>query len=438
MVNSVKYFNEVCIKKIYELSAELAENPKDFASYVKGVTDQLSKLGVEIIKETLEEFDSIIRESTERKEEWYVERRLDRSVTVSLGEVSFERTLFKKKDGSGYAFLLDDMIGLESHTRISADSVERILEEAVQTSYRRGGENASISDATVSKQATKNIIHKLKFPEIEKPKTKKEVECLYIDADEDHVSLQFREEKGDISKSDNGFKNNSFITKLVYVYEGIEKEAPKSKRHRLVNPYYFCSTTVSETNEEFWDRIYQYIETTYDVSKIKKIYVNGDGGSWIKGCKKFANVTFVLDEFHMGKYLTKMTSHLRKEFSQEDVKEFRGILKEIIKDNTKTEFRNAIDYLQEYAVSDLERERIADAGDFFLSNWTAAKMRLIDRKHVKGCSAEGHVSHVLSSRMSSRPMGCYKNGRTKGLLSKWWRSIRACKISENRNINSKR
>ncbi|SNU04659.1 hypothetical protein SAMN06297422_11196, partial [Lachnospiraceae bacterium] len=75
MVNSVKYFNEVCIKKIYELSAELAENPKDFASYVKGVTDQLSKLGVEIIKETLEEFDSIIRESTERKEEWYVERR---------------------------------------------------------------------------------------------------------------------------------------------------------------------------------------------------------------------------------------------------------------------------------------------------------------------------------------------------------------------------
>ena len=60
-----------------------------------------------------------------------------------------------------------------------------------------------------------------------------------------------------------------------------------------------------------------------------------------------------------------------------------------------------------------ERERIADAGDFFLSNWTAAKMRLIDRKHVKGCSAEGHVSHVLSSRMSSRPMGWSKLGATK-------------------------
>lgn len=35
----------------------------------------------------------------------------------------------------------------------------------------------------------------------------------------------------------------------------------------------------------------------------------------------------------------------------------------------------------------------------------AAKLRLTKRDTIKGCSAEGHVSHVLSSRMSSRPMG---------------------------------
>ena len=51
-------------------------------------------------------------------------------------------------------------------------------------------------------------------------------------------------------------------------------------------------------------------------------------------------------------------------------------------------------------------------GDYFLSNWMAAKKRYTDRTHVKGCSAEGHVSHVLSSRMSSRPMGWSKIGAT--------------------------
>ena len=54
-----------------------------------------------------------------------------------------------------------------------------------------------------------------------------------------------------------------------------------------------------------------------------------------------------------------------------------------------------------------------EAGEYFLSNWTAAKIRLTNRDIVKGCSAEGHVSHVLSARMSSRPMGWSRTGADK-------------------------
>ena len=43
----------------------------------------------------------------------------------------------------------------------------------------------------------------------------------------------------------------------------------------------------------------------------------------------------------------------------------------------------------------------------------AARIRFINRKTVKGCSAEGHVSHVLSDRMSSRPMGWSRRGADK-------------------------
>ena len=65
----------------------------------------------------------------------------------------------------------------------------------------------------------------LEFPRNEeKPEKKKEVEYLYIEADEDHVSLQFREKKGDLVENENHQKNNCLITKLVYVHEGIEKE----------------------------------------------------------------------------------------------------------------------------------------------------------------------------------------------------------------------
>ncbi len=48
-----------------------------------------------------------------------------------------------------------------------------------------------------------------------------------------------------------------------------------------------------------------------------------------------------------------------------------------------------------------------------MSNWTAAKLRLSHQDGVKGSSTEGHVSHVLSSRMSSRPMGWSRKGAGK-------------------------
>lgn len=37
-------------------------------------------------------------------------------------------------------YLLDRIIGLEKHERITEDAQARMLKEAVQTSYRRGGE----------------------------------------------------------------------------------------------------------------------------------------------------------------------------------------------------------------------------------------------------------------------------------------------------------
>lgn len=47
---------------------------------------------------------------------------------------------------------------LEKHARMMEDAEAKLLEEAVQTSYRRGGENANILDK-VSKQTVKNKIH---------------------------------------------------------------------------------------------------------------------------------------------------------------------------------------------------------------------------------------------------------------------------------------
>ena len=408
MLNSIKYFEENCINKLENLENEFMKHPTKIAEYVLGITEELHKLGLEMIKESLESMDEMIRKSSLRKKEWLVEAHSFKQLTTSLGDVKFMKTLFCNRKTGESEYLLDRILGLAPHERITEDAQAKMLEEAVQTSYRRGGEETSLT-TEVSKQTVKNKIHQLKFPKAEKPAKKKQVDYLYIDADEDHVSLQFREQKGDLTENENHRKNNCLITKLVYVYEGIENESPRGKRHRLVNPYYFSGVNSGEGNTEFWKEIYEYLDSNYELEHVKKVYVNSDGGSWIKaGMKQLAGITHVLDGFHLEKYLTKLTSHMKD--SRDDASEE---LRQIIRNKTKKDFENMVEKLEGYLEGDTGMKRMEEAKNYILSNWTAAKLRLKHRDGIKGSSTEGHVSHVLASRMSSRPMGWSKTGAEK-------------------------
>ena len=408
MINSIKYFEEECINRFEKLEDEFMKNPQQLAEYITGITSELHKLGLQMIRESLENMDEMLRESPVRKKNWVIESHTKKQLTTSLGDVNFEKTLFTNKSTGRSEYLLDRIMGLERNERLTEDAKARLLQEAVQTSYRRGGEEVSLT-SEVSKQTVKNKIHSLNFPKKVKPVTKKEVEYLYVEADEDHVSLQFRNEKGDLKESENHQKNNCLITKLVYIHEGIKRESPKGKRHKLVNPYYFCGVSHGEGNQIFWDEIYEYIDSHYDLSKVKKIYLNSDGGSWIKsGMKRIAGITYVLDGFHLEKYLTRLTSHMKD--SQWDVK---NELKDIIRNKSKQEFEEFSDMIAEYLENEAGLSRIREARAYILSNWKAARLRLNHAEGVRGSSTEGHVSHVLSSRMSSRPMGWSKTGATK-------------------------
>lgn len=246
-----------------------------------------------------------------------------------------------------------------------------------------------------------NKLHALEFPKnTEKPEERKVVDYLYIDADEDHISLQFREKKGDLVKSENHRKNNNAIAKLVYIYEGIEKEAPLSKRHKLVNPYYFSRVCDGEANQKFWDEIFEYVDNHYELNEVKKIYLNADGGAWIKsGKNRIAGITYVLDEFHLEKAITKLTSHM-----EDSIEDAKREIYTAIRNKTKDDFKEIVSRLEGCLKDESGFKRIKENSDYILENWTAAGLRLKHKEGVKGCSAEGHVSHILSSRMSSRPM----------------------------------
>ena len=403
MIKSIQQFEEVGVKNLAGVLEKFVKEPEKQAEFIYGITESVIELGLHMIAETFESMDTELRLSGLRVQNWVISRRDETSLITSLGTVKYHKTLFKNKKTGACAYLLDQIMGLESHSRMTEDAEAQMLEEAVDSSYRRGGIKASLSD-TVSKQTVKNKVHELKFCVRTEPvETKKQVDCLYIDADEDHVSLQYLEKKGDIVKP----RSNTSMPKIAYVYEGIEAIAPKSERMKLVCPKYFGGVYEGTKGVEmFWREIYDYLEATYDLAYVKHIYINGDGAGWIKNGRKWiAGATFVLDSFHLQKYIIAATSHLL-----DSCEEARSELYHAIHKKAKWMAVGTFEKILQATEQENQKKKVETSKNYILSHWDGIMQGLKNKKTQPGCSAEGHVSHIYADRMSSRPLGWSRKG----------------------------
>ena len=250
-------------------------------------------------------------------------------------------------------------MGLEKHARPTEDAEAKILEEAVQTSYWRGGENAALTEDGVSKETVMNKIHSLKFPGAEPQPEKKPLKYLYIDADEDHVSLQYINVKGDIKKP----RVNTVMPKLIYVYEGISNE---NGRNELINKKHFGGVYEgTEEIERLWGEVREYIEASYDMEAIKKIYINGDGAAWIKSGQRYLDrAKFVLDRYHMHQYIIGDTSHL-----QDCVEDARSKIYRSIHGKRKWQVEEVFEKILSVTESEGKRKTVEAAKEYILGNW---------------------------------------------------------------------
>jgi len=379
---------------------------KDIADVVLLVQEYVNKLGTDIIQEVLEEVDRGIKDSPYRKEKWQVVNAESNTLLTSMGNVTYTRTRFRNKADGHTSVLTDEQFGIEPHARMTEDVVINIINEAVDSSYRKGGLCASVSDC-VSKQTVKNIIHNLDFEgdKMKSPKTKKQVKVLYVNADEDHVAAQFWARKGDLRIDESGYKSNTIMPKLIYVHEGIEKEGPKSKRNRLRGQHYFGGLYEGSRNEELWLDVAKYIDETYDMEFLERVYISGDGASWIKqGVNWIPKSRFVLDNYHQEKYIHTSVVHLLD--SADDVKD---MIQDAISFEDKEALKEVYRKILEVTENPNKYQQVIDAERYLLNNWQGIVIKN-DNSDIIGCSAEGHVSHLYSDRMSSRPMGWTKRG----------------------------
>ena len=403
MINSIQQFCQDGAKKLTDIFSNYTSDITKIAEMVYGVTEEVTKLGCSIIAEEWESYDELLRQRKYLRKGWHIVRRDETSLVTSLGEVVYHKTLFKNTATGESCYLLDQLMGLEHHARITEDAEARILKEASESSYRKGGANVSINGDFISKEAVMNKIHRLEFPAL-KADEKKELKTLYIDADEDHVSLQYLEHKGDIKKP----RINTVMPKIIYVYEGVDTD--DEGRPRLVNTKYFGGVyDGSDATKRLWTEVLDYLDEAYDMEAVERIYINGDGANWIRtGEKIIPHSKFALDKYHMHKYIIAATSHLEDSADDARSEIYRAIHK-----RKRTMAEGVFDRI--IAVTDKETKckAVKNAKEYILANWSGIMMSVKSEDTNVRCSAEGHVSHVFADRMSSRPLGWCRTGADK-------------------------
>ena len=307
-----------------------------------------------------------------------VERYRDkREILTQLGKLEYERTYYKKASG-GYKYPVDKIVGIEAYERVSSGVSLSLVDARLEMSY--GKASLYVTGNQVSRQTVMNKL-RTAMPRQEQVEYRA-IRELHVDADEDHVHLQ---------------TGKSTIVPLISVYEGVEHQGKRSVCKNI-----FHISEYGKSPSLLWEEVSDELERRYDLSGAK-IYLHGDGASWIKeGLDYLPNCEFVLDRYHKNKAIKQALSgidrlagsqyelHIRKALNEGD----RGKLLSI---------RNIL--LSRYP----DREKtIRENMDYLLTHFDAISITKRDEASLNGGCTEPHVSHVLSSRLSSRPMGWSK------------------------------
>lgn len=369
-------------QKTLELS--LSDGLSEFLQSAWGnVTDFIHKL----VKEKVRQLDEVIFQDQERKRKYAVVKKgVSREVETRFGPLEFERRYYKKKKFSEepYRYLVDDILGLCPYERVERELGAELCRLATDHSYAKSSHLAC--DSRLSKQTVMQLTRRIKEdPESSKPKPIDHKPIyLHLQCDEDHVSMQ---------------DGTTHFAKICVIHEPRVKVKGHKKRYALPEKYVVIEDSVHQSNEAYWFKILDAIEEKYGLLEDLTIYIHGDGASWIKaGLEIIPGSRFVLDRYHFSRYLSRVAS------KQENIKD--QLWTYVAEDNFKglkhlAEAMAESGYCSEDSANNLVQ--------YYRNNRSGIRIWYEDKNSGRSC-AEGLVSHHLSRRLSTSPLGWGERG----------------------------
>ena len=395
------------IQKIYEKNNKILKeglknvlNGADVSSLTGAIKDFTDILGKELFSEIVTQIENLVFDDTKRKNQYESVRFAEKSLITKNGKTKFERRYYKDNETGENVCLTDKILGLEKGERIDKKVKAEVIRKANDQSYNKSGKmvvpDIEISETTVMRNVRKNEWN----VEIEERKEEDKIKAkyIYIQVDEDHEKE--RNKKGcTISKIITIYTKKRTLTKPERIPE------VKQVRKELVDKFTFSG--LYKDTQEMWEDVAYYIDCTYKKEEIETAFIMGDGASYIKaGTEWIAKSVFVLDTFHLEKYINHLNyDEYLKSKLQEAIEQFDPISKENIMNEAINKVKKEIEEDKELGRTTKRLEnrlkKITETKTYFMNQWQGIEAHDTYRDKLTGCCQEGQVHHTLSERLST-------------------------------------
>lgn len=356
----------------------------NYIDLLSNLDNSLCNIAKNSLVTIFESIDKSFSNSIERKHKYHIKAHLPRTILTIFGEITFTRTFYTDRNNKGSFCYLDRFLGLKKHDYFDPYIKATIIEYSANNSIPTVcnmineliGNRIKLENKIkyLNRQTIRNIIldSKLSNP------SKKELntpETLYIIADEKWVSTQNND-------------NEKVMVKSIVTFDSINFKP----RRYLNNKRIFAGFK----GNQFLDETLDYLYYTYDLDKVKNIFVMGDGAKWIKTLTSHfkindnTNVIFALDKFHFKQAIHHICLN----------KYLENVISSYVINDNKLDFISCCNELVKNYPH--RTETINNKKEYILNNW---KNILNLYKYNLSCPMESQISHNLAYLLTSRPKG---------------------------------
>lgn len=370
-----------------------------YAQLCSDMSLSLRSFGRNVLLNMIHDMDEQFRSSAGRMARYYVKNTRERTIMTIFGPITFRRTEYQDRLTRENYCYVDRKLGIMKRDRYDCNIAALAAEMyASHNSMIKVGEiigqmingyelDPDNERTAISRQQVFRMVNRIKRMKIAPSMAEETPETLYIMADEKYISLQYRKKEG---KEEQPRKK---MNKLAVAFSGreqvIKKDGTFQKRWELSGKWIF-----SYDDGHFWPQLRDDMALRYDEAKIKRIYILGDGASWIRaGAEDLmtadTRAKFALDRFHFGQALTKITKDKEKyqllfDYAlHQDKGSFQALVDSIIEDKPQN------------------RDTIQKNSDYILSQLKG--IRTMYQEVKIGCAMEQAISHIMASPFTSVP-----------------------------------